>query len=192
MKAIQAFTLFGKNILIIALGTFFVTLFVKAVSLAILTRDVMNLMSIKMLMQLFSLQMLPNLIAFGFLIAAVYYLYQKTRKNMLHIHENEIELEREQVVLTMLQRITGLMAEYISAYNGEITQWIENRKKNGSQPPERIVTANRNISIALETLTKVSFVMPYMKGEKNSLDSYTDYLEEKLIELKRSRQPLLA
>jgi hypothetical protein len=178
MKTVQTFTQFGKNILFVSFGTFIIHLVVKAMSLAIMSRDFFAVMNIKFFIELFSLQMIPNIISYGFLIAAVYYLFQKTRDNIEKIHENELQIEREQAVRNTMQKVTGIMAEFISSHNSEITRWIDDRRRSGQQPSERVVEANRKIGIALETLSNVSFVLPYMKEGHEDPERF---LQEKLL-----------
>ena len=180
---VHIFSQFGKNIVIVSVATFFIHFTVKMISLAIIGKDFIENFNSRVFLQVFSLQMLPNLIVFAFLVSAVYYLFIKTRKMIIQLNENEIKVEKEQAVIRTMHKMTGLMAEFISVNNAEIKDWIEVKRRKGQKPPLKVINANEKISKVLEAMTKVSFVLPYIDLENNNLDYYVDYMEKNLAQV---------
>jgi hypothetical protein len=126
----------------------------------------------------FTVHVLPVIAAYSVLFGVIYYLWHKYRRETELQHQQELRLRREQAVIETTQQLTALMAQYISRYNNEIKEWIESRKKTG-QVSSRLETANRNISKALEALTRISYILPYI--DKNT--NYVKYLEHQLAEI---------
>jgi hypothetical protein len=109
--------------------------------------------------------------AYALFSLLVYILWNKLKKTMLLACEKEIQYKKDREVIESLQRMTGLLAEHISVHNAEIMNWIEFRKRKGQQVSERVEQACKKISLALNSLSEIAFVYPYM-------DNSSEYFKE--------------
>ena len=180
-KSTHIFSQFCKIITLVTTVTFIVYGFSQYIGLSILKKNLFLNLDEKLAHQLFSSQMIPTMIVYAALITTIFILYNKAKKIISIIHENEIRIEREKAVVQTSQRITGMMSEYISVYNADIKEWIEERKERGQQPPSKIVNANMKISMALNALTEASFLLPYAEINSVEIDDYTRHIENKLV-----------
>jgi len=191
-RVIHVFSQFGKDVALVTTGTFVIHTFVKILSVAILENKNLLDFNSNFFLHLFSYQMIPNLIVYGTLISILYYLFQKSKKMMMVLNENEIRNEREQAVMQTSQQITAMMVDYISGHNADIREWVEKKKDKGQQVPAVIEQANQNIGMALNTMSEVSFVLPYLNPDHSDVDDYTEYIENNLKRISSENVPAIS
>jgi hypothetical protein len=118
--------------------------------------------------------------AYGFFSLLVYILWKKLKGAMILACEREIQCERDRETIESLQRITGLLAEYISGHNAEILRWVEYQKGKGRQVSQRVEEASRKISHALASLSEIAYVYPFGDHPSGYLDELEDALKDRL------------
>ncbi len=129
---------------------------------------------------MFSIPMIPMLVAYGLLSLIIYCLWEKNKKAVLLAREKELKSENFETVLKSMQRLTGLMAEHIASQNSEIMNWIELRKKKGQPVSKKVETSNKNIATALQSLSELSFVYPYTENRPQNVYGFEKELLNKL------------
>lgn len=139
--------------------------------------------------QLFSLQMIPAIIAYGILAGIAYAQFVKVGRIMNRIHTKDMEMERGKATVETMQKVTAYMAEYISHYNNEILTWVSKKKQKGEDVPQAVALSSNRIAEAMGSLSEISFILPYDKSDtdparyidilKNRLESYPS--AEKLV-----------
>jgi hypothetical protein len=134
---------------------------------------------------MFSIPMIPMLVAYGLLSLVIFYLWEKNRKAVLLSREKELKSENLEIVLKSMQRLTGLVAEHIASQNSEIMNWIELRKKKGRPVSKKVETSNKNIANALQSLSELSFVSPYTKNRPRNIIDFEVTLQNKLRSVSR-------
>ena len=120
--------------------------------------------------------------AYGFFSLLVYILWKKLKRTMLLACEKEIQCKKDRETIESLQRITGLLAEYISVHNAEIMKWVEFRKQKGQQVSKRVEEASRKISLALNSLSEIAFVYPFTENPPEYLKELENVLKNNLGE----------
>ena len=134
---------------------------------------------------MFSVPMIPMLVAYGFLSLVIYCLWEKTKKAVLLVREKEFQRENVEAVLKSMQRLTGIMAEHIASHNSEIMSWVEFRKKQGRAVSQKVESSNKKIAIALQSLSEMSFVYPYAENRPRNLSDIEKELQNKLSDVSR-------
>lgn len=61
-------------------------------------------------------------------------------------------------MLDILQNITGILGQYITAHNSEIQMWIAEMKNKNKQPPKVVEDSTKKISEALGALSEIAFL----------------------------------
>jgi hypothetical protein len=120
--------------------------------------------------------------AYGLFSLLVYILWKKLKRTMLLACEKEIQCKKDRETMESLQRITGLLAQYISVHNAEITKWIEFRKQRGQQVSKRVEEASRKISLALTSLSEIAFVYPFTENPPEYLNDLEGALKNNFRE----------
>ncbi len=183
------FTRFFKDVLIIGTGSLLLFGIVQFFSLSILKNKGYIDFDSSFFIQLLSLQMIPSLIAYILLVSFIFYLYRRTKKILSVLRENEIMIEREQAVIQTLQKVTGIMGEFISTQNSNIKDWIEKKYAKGEQVPLKVEESSMNIGRAMDTLSKMSFLTPYLdKTSVRNIEDYTQYLQLHLNSIASKRR----
>jgi hypothetical protein len=191
-QSVDVFTQFFKDMVIISIGTVLSLFIVDLFGLALLRTRVSTIPEGGFLLRLLSLQIIPSAVAYALLIAASCYLFRKSKRAMIRLAESEILAQREQAVIQTSQRITSMMAGYITQHNGRIQEWVEERRANGHQPPKRVDDASRKIGLALRALTEVSYILPYTGSGSRDVDYYVDHLEHNLKMITQRALPVPA
>lgn len=112
------------------------------------------------------------------------YLLALLKTNIVKVYELRNKRQKEKAIIETVQKMVLIMAEYITANNSEILDWVERRKNSGHQVSEKLENASRSIGQSLKALTQVCFIENKMnKQEKNNPDKYLDALKAKLDEL---------
>ncbi len=125
----------------------------------------------------FSFPMLPMIIAYGLLITGTYALWFKMKKTLLRINEIDLERVNDQSVIKAMQRTSEMLAKHITENNNATMQWLYHKKEKGQQVPLVVERSCMNISMALQTLNRYSYVVPFENAHAD--DALAD-LERKL------------
>jgi hypothetical protein len=131
---------------------------------------------------IFSEPMVPMIGAYGLFSLGIYLLWEKTKKAVLFAREKEIQSENAETVLKSMQRLTGILAEHIASQNSEIMNWIEFRKKLGHPVPAKVENPSEQIAKALQSMSEVSFVIPYTENRPANACDFEKILFDKLYE----------
>jgi hypothetical protein len=83
-----------------------------------------------------------------------------------------------------MQHITGILAEHIATYNTEIMGWVELMKRQGRPVSEKVANPNIKIAKALQSLSEISFILPYTENRPKNVDDIEKILQGKLGEIK--------
>jgi hypothetical protein len=126
--------------------------------------------------------MVPMMGAYGLLSLGIYLLWEKTKKAVLLVREKEFQKENVETVLKSMQRLTGILAEHIASQNSEIMNWIEFRKKLGHPVPAKVENPSEQIAKALQSMSELSFVIPYTAGRPVNACDFESILFDKLYE----------
>lgn len=137
---------------------------------------------------IFSLPMLPMMGAYGLLSVALYYFWVRKIKAILIAHEKQIQSKKVEAVLSSMQRITAILAEHIATHNSEIMSWVESRKTLNHTVSEKVEKPCREIAMALESLSEISFVFPYTEKCPMKVSDIEIILRSKLGESTGSRE----
>ena len=129
---------------------------------------------------MFSIPMIPMMVAYGFLSLVIYCMWRKNKKAVLLAREKELKSQNYETVINSMQRLTGLLAEHIASQNSEIMRWIEIRKKKGRPVSKKVETSNKNIANALQSLSELTFVSPYTKDRPRNIFDFEKALQNKL------------
>jgi hypothetical protein len=131
---------------------------------------------------IFSEPMVPMIGAYGLLSLGIYLLWEKTKKAVLMVREKEFQRENAEAVLKSMQRLTGILAEHIASQNSEIMSWIEFRKRLGHPVPAKVENPSEQIAKALQSMSEVSFVIPYTENRPANACDFEKILFDKLYE----------
>jgi hypothetical protein len=112
-------------------------------------------------MQLFSIQMIPTIIAYSLLAGVAYIQFLKAGRIMNQLHEKDVEAERGKATTETLQKLTAYMSEYIALHNNNILAWIAHKKDKGEHVPHLVEDASVKIAEAMGALSEISFILPY-------------------------------
>lgn len=187
----NAFVQFGKDIATVITSTLAGYVFVQIISLSIMEKKLHLLFDQALLLYLFSYQMIPPFIAFMVLTASVYFLYYKAKKTMELLHAKEIQSEKEKAALDAVQTVTAMMIDYVAGYNAEIKDWLERKKDKGDQIPTKVAAASKKISLAMQAMSELSYVNPYLAPQQVPVKSYAENLEQRLKEISLRRLTML-
>ena len=179
-NSMHAFSIFGKHIVIVAIGTFLIHCVITIFNIYFIMEPTDAGFINDYFSHFFSYSMIPTLVTYSIFLSVVYYFYHKTKKIMRTLNIYELKKEITRAVLKTSQNTTGTIIDYISVYNAEIMEWIQQKEDNGETPPLKIVKANRKIGMALITLSKKSFLYPYMNTDNLNYDDLIINLENNL------------
>jgi hypothetical protein len=129
---------------------------------------------------IFSAPMIPMMVAYGILSLVIFLLWRRKKKAMLLAYEKEMQNEKIEAVFKSMQRITGILAEHIAFYNAEIMSWVESRKTNGGQVSEKVEKSSRKIAHSLQSLSRISFIIPYTENRPKNVGDIEKILQAKL------------
>lgn len=106
----------------------------------------------------FSFPMVPIIAAYFIFSLALLYLWNKMKKAILTARESERQHERQKMLLGILQEITGILGQHITAHNSEIQRWLTGIKMKNRQPPKAVEDSSRRISEVLGALSEIAFL----------------------------------
>jgi hypothetical protein len=130
-------------------------------------------------MQLFSIQMIPTIAAYGLLAGIAYFQFIKVGKIMNRMHRKDMETAQSSATVETMQKMTAYMAEYITLHNNQILAWASKKKEKGESVPHAVEISSARISEAMRALSEISFVMPYDR-EQTDPGRYMDILKNRL------------
>ncbi len=131
---------------------------------------------------IFSEPMTPMMGVYGLLTLGIYFLWEKTKKAVLLVREKEFQRENVETVLKSMQRLTGILAEHIASQNSEIMSWIEFRRRSGHPVPAKVENPSEQIAKALQSMSELSFVIPYTESRPVNACDFEKILFDKLYE----------
>ncbi len=137
---------------------------------------------------IFSTPMIPMIFVYGISFLTIHFLWSRTKKALLLVQKKEIQREKVELVFQSLQHITGLLAEHIAVYNAEIMGWIEYRKEKGYIVSKKVENPVNNIARALESLSKLSFILPYTGNIPENTGDIEKMLNSKLDIIMNSKE----
>lgn len=129
--------------------------------------------------QLFSIQMIPTVLAYAVLAGVAYVQFIKAGRAIDLLSKKDIEAERGRATVETFQNLTAYMSEYIARHNNDILAWIAHKKDKGEHVPHAVETASNKIAGAMGALSEISFVLPYDKGAPDPM-KYYELLRNKL------------
>ena len=132
---------------------------------------------------LFSEPMVPMMGVYGLLSLGIYLLWEKTQKAVLLVREKEFQKENAEAVLKSMQHLTGILAEHIASQNSKIMSWIEFRRRLGHPVPAKVANPSEQIAKALQSLSEVSFVIPYTENRPANACDFESILCDKLSDI---------
>jgi len=127
--------------------------------------------------------MLHTMITCGLLSLTICFLWEKKKKALVLARETTIQKDKVDAVFKSMQRMTGLLAEHIAVQNSEILRWVENKKRKGQQVSKKVENPNKKIAQALQSLTKISFVIPYTENRPGNIGEIEAMFKSKLSEI---------
>jgi hypothetical protein len=132
---------------------------------------------------IFSEPMTPMMGVYGLLTLGIYFLWKKAKKAVLLVREKEFQRENVETVLKSMQRLTGILAEHIASQNSEIMSWIEFRRRLGHPVPAKVENPCEQIAKALQSMSELSFVIPYTEGRPVNACEFEKILFDKLSDI---------
>lgn len=97
--------------------------------------------------------MIPMMAAYGFCLLGAYFSWIKAQNAMSQAYQREVQRQEAEQVIRSLQRVTGILAQHLSAHNAEIMHWVETRKQKLGSAPDRIERSSRKIAETLQALS---------------------------------------
>lgn len=173
---------FWSRILIFFSAVFLLHMVVKIFTIVLVSESAVFDAGRIFWMQLFSIQVIPTIIAYAFLIGIAYVQFVKAGRIMNMLHVKDIEAERSKTTVESMQKLTACLSEYIAQNNNMILAWIAHRKDKGESTPQIIEEASSKISGIIGTFSEISFTIPY-NSTVQSPDRYCEILREKLEQL---------
>jgi hypothetical protein len=131
----------------------------------------------------FSVPMTPMMVIYGMSTLSMYILWDRRTKAVLLANSIKVQREKTEAVLKSMQRLTGILAEHIAVRNTEIMNWIETRKEKGQQVSQKVEKPVWEIANALQSLSAVSFVIPYTDDQPKDVNYIEKLLKSKLDEI---------
>ena len=129
---------------------------------------------------IFAEPMWPMMAVYGLLSLGLYLLWNKTKKAALAVREKELQREKAAAVLKSLQRLSGIMSENIASHNSEIVSWLALRKRLGHPVPAEVENPSNRIGEALQSLSELTYIVPYTGNFSSNTREFEKILCEKL------------
>ena len=179
---VKAFKFLGKAILVFFAGAVVFHLVVMIIDYFLMVKPFYMDLRDNFVSSLFSEPMMPMMGAYGILSLGLYLLWEKTKKAVLLVREKEFQRENVEAVLKSMQRLTGMLAEHIASQNSEIMDWVERRKRLGHPIPAKVRNPSKQIAKAIQSMSELSFVIPYTDNCPNNACEFEKILFDKLYD----------
>lgn len=173
----------GKAITVLIMGSIAMHLLVMFIDYFLMIKPLYLNLRENFVGSIFSTPMFPMMGAYGLFSLAIYYLGVRTKKAIILARKKEIQSEKAEIVLKSMQCITGILAEHIATHNSEIMNWVEFRKRQGNLVSEKVENSSKKIAKALQSLSEISFVLPYTKNRPENVADFEKILQYKLDEI---------
>lgn len=160
-KIPDLFSAYWKNIVSVAAIIFIIHSLVEIISIYVMEKHSVISVDKGFLIHLFSIEVVPNLIAYIVLFAIMFFLYNRIKWMMMILNNHEVKMAHKEGEIESAQQITGVLIEEIAVWNAQIKEWILFRRSKGQEPPAKVEQANQKIEQALKSMSENSFVEPY-------------------------------
>ena len=178
----------GKSVILFIIGGMVIHILIMLVDYFLVPEPLYLNLRKNFTSSIFSTPMIPMIFVYGTLFLTIHFLWSRTKKALLLVQKKEIQREKVELVFQSLQHITGLLAEHIAVYNAEIMGWIEYRKVKGYVVSKKIENPAKNIARALESLSKLSFILPYTGDIPENTGDIEKMLNSKLDIIMNSKE----
>ncbi len=182
-KWLRVYLHLAKAVAIFMIGSIFIHLFVMFIDYFLMIRPLYLNLQENFAGSIFSTPMYPMMGVYGLYSSGIYFLWERKKKAILLAREKEVQSEKVEAVLKTMQRMTGMLAEHIATYNSEIMSWVEFRKRQGRPVSEKVENPNKKIAQALQSLSEISFVLPYTENRPENISDIEKILQGKLGEI---------
>lgn len=129
----------------------------------------------------FSYPMLPLLLLEIIYSALILFFWYRMKKTVQRAYDIDLKEQKMQSKIRTTQKMTALIAEYISKHNSEIMNHLEFRKSKGQQVSDKLVNASNRIARSIQILSEIGFIQPYIDSESEY--DPVELLEKKLEDL---------
>jgi len=190
---IRSFSRFFKQAVIILLSALVLETLVKSVNIILLTGSFSMVFSQKMVIQLLTVAIIPDLLTYTVLIGIGYHFMKKNEMLNEEQHKKDMELEKRKASHETAQKMTGLMIDVIGEYNNQIKSWIYVRQQKGQQPPQKVEHASTMIGKSLHALAEFSYIVPYIENNNETIDTVIEGMRLQLKstdEIKKIEAPV--
>jgi len=170
----------GKGVVLFILGGITIHTFTMFIDYFIVSESFHLNLHTNFIGSIFSVPMVPMMLVYGALCLLIYYLWERAKKYLFLVQQKEIQKENMELVFLTMQRITGMLAEHITVYNSEVLRWIKSKKARGHIVSGRIEKPTQNIARALESLSELSFLIPYTDNIPENTEDIEKILSKKL------------
>jgi hypothetical protein len=174
----------GKVIAVFIMGSIIIHLLVMFIDYYLMIEPFYIDLRENFIGSIFATPMYPMMGIYGLGSIIIFFLWERKKKAILLAREKEIQSEKVEVVLKSMQHITGILAEHIATYNTEIMGWVELMKRQGRPVSEKVANPNIKIAKALQSLSEISFILPYTENRPKNVDDIEKILQGKLGEIK--------
>ncbi len=113
----------------------------------------------------------------------VAFLMSKIKSSSIIITELDQARQREKTVAETMQKMVSIIAETITINNSEIINWVDTKKRNGQQAPEKVEKASRVIGKSMRALTEVCFDT---YDDKNQHIDFIQKLKKRIEDIENS------
>ncbi len=180
---VQILTYFAKLLIAFVTGGILVHLLIMFLDYYLMTWPLYLNLHENFMGSIFSAPMIPMMAAYGLFSLLTFFLWKKLKKAALLAHEKDIQNEKVNSVLKSMQRMTGMLAEHIAIQNSQILNWIEFQKTRGRTVSEKVQKPSEKIAKALQSLSEISFILPYSDNRVEDPGEIEDLLQGKLFQI---------
>jgi hypothetical protein len=180
--SVEVYMLIGKAILVFIAGGIIFHMIVMFIDYFLMIEPFYLNLRENFAGSILSEPMVPMMGAYGLLSLGIYLLWEKTKKAVLVVREKEFQKENVEAVLKSMQRLTGIMAENVASHNSEIMSWIEFRKRLGHPVPAQVENPSEQIAKAIQSMSELSFIIPYTDTRPINADEFEKILFDKLYD----------
>lgn len=149
---------FGTSMFLVLTGVLAIHMAVMLVDFFFIRKPLVINLESDFVGSAFSFPMLPIIAAYCIFSLALLFLWNKMKKAVLAARESERRHERQKMLLGILQEITGVLGQHITAHNSEIQRWLTDMKMKNKQPPKAVEDSSRRISEVLGALSEIAFL----------------------------------
>jgi len=187
-KFIQIILQVGKSIVLFIIGGMVIHTLIMLFDYFLVPEPLYLNLHKDFVSSIFSIPMIPMIFVYGTSFFTIYFLWNRRKKAMLMVQKKEIQKEKVELLFKSLQHITGLLAEHITVYNSDVLSWIELKKANGHMVSERVEKPTQNIARALQSLSELSFLLPYTDNIPENTEDIEKMLNRKLDIIMNSKE----